>query len=57
MRASPFVLIQQEMSYVSEVCDHGILELRDGLFDRQDEIKTISVHQESAAAIARMGSA
>ena len=31
------------------VCGHGILGLLDGLFDRRDEIKTISVHHESAA--------
>jgi acetolactate synthase-1/2/3 large subunit len=43
-------LIQQKMPYVFGVCGHGILGLLDGLFDRQDEIKTISVHHESAAA-------
>jgi len=43
-------LIQQKVPYVFGVCGHGILGLLDGLFDRQDEIKTISVHHESAAA-------
>ncbi len=43
-------LIQQKMPYVFGVCGHGILGLLDGLFDRKDEIKTISVHHESAAA-------
>lgn len=43
-------LIQQRVPYVFGVCGHGILGLLDGLFDRQDEIKTISVHHESAAA-------
>jgi acetolactate synthase-1/2/3 large subunit len=43
-------LIAQQMPYVFGVCGHGILGLLDGLFDRQDAIKTISVHHESAAA-------
>ena len=43
-------LVQQEVPYIFGVCGHGILGLLDGLFDRQDEIKTISVHHESAAA-------
>jgi acetolactate synthase-1/2/3 large subunit len=42
-------LIQQKVPYVFGVCGHGILGLLDGLFDRQEEIKTISVHHESAA--------
>ncbi len=42
-------LIQQKVPYIFGVCGHGILGLLDGLFDRQDEIKTISVHHESAA--------
>src|SRR5579863_10529388 len=41
-------LIQQRVPYVFGVCGHGILGLLDGLFDRQEEIKTISVHHESA---------
>lgn len=43
-------LIQQKVPYVFGVCGHGILGLLDGLFDRRDQIKTISVHHESAAA-------
>ena len=43
-------LIQQGVPYVFGLCGHGILGLLDGLFDRQDEIKTISVHHESVAA-------
>ena len=43
-------LIEQEVPYVFGLCGHGILGLLDGLFDRQGEIKTISVHHESAAA-------
>lgn len=43
-------LIRQRVPYIFGLCGHGILGLLDGLFDRQDEIKTISVHHESAAA-------
>jgi len=43
-------LIRQKVPYVFGLCGHGILGLLDGLFDRQGEIKTISVHHESAAA-------
>src|SRR6202158_3016998 len=43
-------LIQQQMPSVFGLCGHGILGLLDGLFDRQEEIKTISVHHESVAA-------
>jgi acetolactate synthase-1/2/3 large subunit len=42
-------LVQQKVPYVFGVCGHGILGLLDGLFDRQEEIKTISVHHEAAA--------
>jgi len=42
-------LVQQKVPYVFGVCGHGILGLLDGLFDRRDEIKAISVHHESAA--------
>src|SRR5271170_3069019 len=43
-------LIQQKVPFIFGVCGHGILGLLDGLYDRQEEIKTISVHHESAAA-------
>jgi acetolactate synthase I/II/III large subunit len=43
-------LIQQEVPYVFGLCGHGILGLLDGLFDRQHQITTISVHHESVAA-------
>jgi acetolactate synthase I/II/III large subunit len=43
-------LIEQGVPYVFGVCGHGILGLLDGLFDRQGEIKTISVHHEAVAA-------
>lgn len=42
-------LVRQKVPYIFGVCGHGILGLLDGLFDRQGEIKTISVHHESAA--------
>ncbi len=42
-------LVQQKVPYIFGVCGHGILGLLDGLFDRQDEIRTVSVHHESAA--------
>lgn len=42
-------LVQQKVPYVFGVCGHGILGLLDGLFDRREEIKAISVHHESAA--------
>lgn len=43
-------LIQQEVPYIFGLCGHGILGLLDGLLDRQDEIRTISVHHEAVAA-------
>jgi acetolactate synthase-1/2/3 large subunit len=43
-------LIQQGVPYVFGLCGHGILGLLDGLFDRQSQIKAISVHHESVAA-------
>lgn len=42
-------LVQRKVPYIFGVCGHGVLGLLDGLFDRQGEIKTISVHHESAA--------
>ena len=43
-------LIQQKVPYIFGLCGHGILGLLDGLFDRQGEIKTLSVHHESVSA-------
>ncbi|MGH7383775.1 MAG: thiamine pyrophosphate-binding protein [Candidatus Rokuibacteriota bacterium] len=43
-------LVQQKVPYVFGLCGHGILGLLDGLFDRQTEIKTLSVHHEAVAA-------
>ncbi|MDR6688637.1 acetolactate synthase-1/2/3 large subunit [Arthrobacter sp. 1088] len=42
-------LIREKVPYVVGLCGHGDLGLLDGLYDRQDEIKTISVHHESVA--------
>jgi acetolactate synthase-1/2/3 large subunit len=42
-------LVQQKVPYLFGVCGHGILGLLDGLFDRQEDIKTISVHHEAIA--------
>ena len=43
-------LVQQKVPYVFGLCGHGILGMLDGLYDRQQEIKTISVHHEAIAA-------
>jgi acetolactate synthase-1/2/3 large subunit len=43
-------LVQQKVPYVFGLCGHGILGLLDGLFDRQREIKALSVHHEAVAA-------
>ncbi|HKZ07460.1 MAG TPA: thiamine pyrophosphate-binding protein [Methylomirabilota bacterium] len=43
-------LIQQKVPYVFGLCGHGILGLLDGLYDRAQEITTISVHHEAVAA-------
>jgi acetolactate synthase-1/2/3 large subunit len=43
-------LIQQKVPYIFGLCGHGILGLLDCLYDRRDEIKTISVHHEAVAA-------
>jgi acetolactate synthase-1/2/3 large subunit len=43
-------LVRQGIPYAFGLCGHGNLGLIDGLFDRQSDIRTISVHHESAAA-------
>lgn len=42
-------LVREKVPYIVGLCGHGDLGLLDGLFDRQDEIKTISVQHESIA--------
>jgi acetolactate synthase-1/2/3 large subunit len=43
-------LIEQGVPYAFGLCGHGNLGLLDGFFDRQNEIKVISVHHEAVAA-------
>jgi len=43
-------LVQQKVPYAFGVCGHGILGMLDGLYERQGEIKTVSVHHEAIAA-------
>ena len=43
-------LVQQKVPYVFGLCGHGDLGMLDGLYDRQNEIKMISVHHEAIAA-------
>jgi len=43
-------LIEQRVPYVFGLCGHGILGFLDAVYDRQDELKPVSVHHESVAA-------
>jgi acetolactate synthase I/II/III large subunit len=42
-------LIQHRVPYLVGVCGHGILGLLDAAYDRRDEIRTISAHDERIA--------
>ena len=42
-------LIRRKVPYAFGLCGHGNIGLLDALLDRKDEIRTISVHHESAA--------
>jgi acetolactate synthase-1/2/3 large subunit len=42
-------LIKQRVPYLVGLCGHGILGLLDAAYDRQDEITTISTHDERIA--------
>jgi acetolactate synthase I/II/III large subunit len=42
-------LIRERVPYVVGLCGHGDLGLLDALYDRSGEIRTLSVHHESAA--------
>jgi acetolactate synthase-1/2/3 large subunit len=42
-------LIQEKVPYVFGLCGHGNIQFIDALFERQTDIKTISVHHESVA--------
>lgn len=43
-------LIKKKVPYVFGLCGHGILGFLDAVYDRQDELKPISVHHEASAA-------
>jgi acetolactate synthase-1/2/3 large subunit len=43
-------LIKKRTPYVFGLCGHGILGFLDAVYDRQNEIKPISVHHEACAA-------
>ncbi|RKN43998.1 thiamine pyrophosphate-binding protein [Streptomyces hoynatensis] len=42
-------LVRERVPYVVGLCGHGDLGLLDGLFDRQDRLRTLSVQHESIA--------
>ena len=42
-------LIREKVPYVFGLCGHGNIQFIDALFERQSDIKTISVHHESVA--------
>ena len=42
-------LIQQKSPYAFGLCGHGNIQFIDALYERQNDIKTISVHHESVA--------
>lgn len=43
-------LIKKQVPYVFGLCGHGILGFLDAVYDRQNELKPISVHHEASAA-------
>ena len=43
-------LIKEKIPYFFGLCGHGIIGLLDAFYDRQDEIKVMSVRHEQAAA-------
>src|SRR3974390_3573759 len=42
-------LIQEKAPYVFGLCGHGNIQFIDALYERKDDIKTVSVHHESVA--------
>src|ERR1700761_4622797 len=42
-------LIQEKVPYTFGLCGHGNIQFIDALYERQSDIKTISVHHESVA--------
>ena len=46
-------LVRERVPYVVGLCGHGDLGLLDALYERREEIRTLSVHHESAAGLHR----
>src|SRR5436305_12940505 len=42
-------LVREKVPYVFGLCGHGNIGFLDALYERADEIKTVSVHHESVA--------
>jgi hypothetical protein len=42
-------LIREKVPYAFGLCGHGNIQFIDALYERSDDIKTISVHHESVA--------
>ncbi len=42
-------LVREKVPYIFGLCGHGIIGFMDALYDRQDALKTISVHHETVA--------
>ena len=42
-------LVKENVPYAFGVCGHGILGFLDALYDRRDDIRTITTHDEQAA--------
>ncbi len=44
-------LVREKVPYVFGLCGHGNIGFIDALYERSDDIKTISVHHESVAGL------
>jgi acetolactate synthase-1/2/3 large subunit len=44
-------LVRERVPYVFGLCGHGILGFLDAVYDRRDELRVVSVHHESIAAL------
>ena len=42
-------LVREKVPYVFGLCGHGNIGFLDALYERSDDIKTVSVHHESVA--------
>ena len=49
-------LVREKVPYVFGLCGHGNIGFLDALYERSDEIKTVSVHHESVAGQRAWGS-